>query len=121
MQTILPFNKDIILSQPIEDENDLANVIVELRKAVGHLLKENEDLRYRCDSLDQEMIRLQRPQYRIEPALRGITSPTIESSPTWFEADYASSLSSMTATEMRDKIDSLVHPPLIKSTTEYVD
>jgi len=116
----IPFDKNVILSQPIENENDLADVIVELRKAVGHLLKENEDLRYRCDSLDQEMIRLQQPIYKMSPPSRVFTSPSV--SPTWYGADYAPSLSPMTATEVQERIDAtIVNPPMIESTTEYVD
>jgi len=45
-----PFNKETILSQPIRDENDLADVIVEMRKAIGFLLEENDALQKKLDN-----------------------------------------------------------------------
>lgn len=115
--TDLPFNKDVILSQPIECENDLADVIVELRKAVGHLLQENEDLRHRCDALDAEMVRLEQPQNIPwdSASTRGIRPPP------FIPTGWTPTTTAMTATEVAERMDAMISPSLIKTTTEYVD
>lgn len=134
-----PFNKGIIESLPIECENDLAEVIIELRKAVKYLLDSNVELEATVRRQGYELRRFSSMEEAARDMDRKLGSPTMKLPPpiptigTPWEALTSSAPSSMkTASDVkkqieameraaRGKFDMVVHPPLIKSDTEYVD
>lgn len=130
-ETVFPFNRETIDSRPIENENDLAEVIIELRKAVSYLVKENEDLKGHVEVMSEQMLA---PQIRgmgigefawDAAPMAGAPSITIGTPTSPWSGKTTSDMllaREEAAKRMAEAMDAMVSPPMmISNPTEYTD
>lgn len=109
-----PFNKDTILSRPIKDENDLADVIVEMRKAIGSLLEANDNLRKEIEVLNYQIstINGHTEAEKMAESMRRVAPPS---------TPWPGTLTT-TARRTASEIDALINPPIkIEGDTAWYD
>lgn len=120
------FNRETIDSKPIENENDLAEVIIELRKAVSYLVKENDDLKGHVKLMSEQMLNVHN-----EPTITWDRAPTTTigtgitvGTASWSGKTVRDMLLAReeAAKRMAEAMDARVSPPMmISNPTEYTD
>ena len=114
------FDKDTILSRPIKDENDLADVIVEMRKAMAYLLEANITLTEKVAVLEvqtQAYIAIEESK-RVDATMRRSAMIPPSTWPGSLTSTTGPKTASQMREEMRERMDMLVNPPIVMDKCE---